>query len=127
MWAERRADVVRLGFDDLGQETHGDIAFLQLAQPGTTVSRGGELGTLEAGKYVGPIFSPISGTISAANQAILDNPRLINTDPFGQGWLVELKPAENEKLDHLLGDPEVIRAWFDEKVRDFQARGVLAE
>ncbi len=127
MWIQPYGGVVRIGFDDLGQETHGDIAFLQLASPGTTVCRGHELGSLEAGKYVGPILSPVSGRVTAINQGALDNPRLINTDPYGSGWLVEIVPADDERLGHLLRDADAIRAWFSEKIREFREKGVLAE
>jgi glycine cleavage system H protein len=127
MWVEVRGAGVRVGFDELGQETHGDVAFLQLAEPGTVLRRGDELGSVEAGKYVGPVVSPLAGTICAVNQSVLDNPRLINSDPLGSGWLVELVPAEGESLDHLLSEPDKIRAWFADRVREFRAKGVLAE
>ena len=127
MWVQPHGDAVRIGFDELGQETHGDIAFLQLLVVGTTVDRGDELGSLEAGKYVGPILSPIRGTVRTVNQIALDDPRLVNVDPYGAGWLVEMAPAHDEKLDHLLIDPDAVQAWFDDKVREFRAKGVLAE
>jgi glycine cleavage system H protein len=127
MWVQVRGAVVRVGFDELGQETHGDVAFLQLAEPGARLLRGQELGSLEAGKYVGPVVSPLAGTICAVNPAVLDNPRLINIDPLGSGWLVELVPAEGEPLDQLLSEPDKIRAWFADRVREFRAKGVLAE
>jgi glycine cleavage system H protein len=127
MWAQPDGVVVRIGFDELGQETHGDIAFLQLATPGTTVCRRQELGSLEAGKYVGPILSPVSGTVSAVNQRALDDPRLVNTDPYGDGWLVEIALADSERCEHLLREPLVISRWFNDKVREFREKGVLAE
>jgi len=127
MWVQPGGDVVRIGFDELGQETHGDIAFLQLALPGTTLRRDQELGSLEAGKYVGPILSPVSGTVHAINQRALDDPRLINTDPYRDGWLVEVALADGERCEHLLGEPEVISSWFNDKVREYREKGVLAE
>ena len=127
IWVQRRGDVVRIGLDELGQEMNGDMAFIQLAVPGTEVRRGGELGSMEAGKYVGPILSPLSGTVRAVNRAVLDTPRLVNTDPLDAGWLVELEPAADETLDHLVSDPDEIAAWFDARVREFRLKGVLAE
>ena len=127
IWVQRRGDVVRIGLDELGQEMNGDMAFIQLAVPGTEVRRGGELGSMEAGKYVGPILSPLSGTMRAVNRAVLDTPRLVNTDPLDAGWLVELEPAADETLDHLVSDPDEIAAWFDARVREFRLKGVLAE
>ena len=127
IWVQRRGDVVRIGLDELGQEMNGDMAFIQLAVPGTEVRRGDELGSMEAGKYVGPILSPMSGTVRAVNRAVLDTPRLVNTDPLDAGWLVELEPAADETLDHLVSDPDEIAAWFDARVREFRLKGVLAE
>ena len=127
IWVQRRGDMVRIGLDELGQEMNGDMAFIQLAVPGTQVRRGDELGSMEAGKYVGPILSPMSGTVRAVNRAVLDTPRLVNTDPLDAGWLVELEPAADETLDHLVSDPDEIAAWFDARVREFRLKGVLAE
>ena len=127
IWVQPRGDVVRIGLDELGQEMNGDMAFIQLAAPGTEVRRGGELGSMEAGKYVGPILSPLSGTVRAVNRAVLDTPRLVNTDPLDAGWLVELEQAADETLDHLVSDPDEIAEWFDARVREFRLKGVLAE
>ena len=127
IWVQPRGDVVRIGLDELGQEMNGDMAFIQLAVPGTEVRRGDELGSMEAGKYVGPILSPMSGTVRAVNRAVLDTPRLVNTDPLDAGWLVEIEPASDEALGHLVSDPDEIAAWFDARVREFRLKGVLAE
>lgn len=127
LWVQRRGDVVRVGMDELGQETTGDLAYLQLAAPGTRLERGDELGSIEAGKFVGAIASPISGTVSAINQTVLDNPRLVNVDPLEAGWLVEIVPAADETLANLVGEPEAIQRWFAQRVREYREKGILAE
>lgn len=127
IWVQARGEVVRIGMDELGQEMNGDMAFLQLAAPGTVLARGGELGSMEAGKYVGPILSPVAGTVRVVNRAVLEAPRLVNTDPLDAGWLVEMEPAPGETLDHLLSDPDEIAEWFAARVREFRLKGVLAE
>lgn len=127
LWAQAVGDRVRIGMDELAQEMNGDLAFMQLAAPGTVVARGGEFGSVEAGKYVGPLLSPVGGTVRAVNQAALDRPRLVNEDPLEAGWLVELELAEGETLDHLVTDAAEIETWFDACVRDFRMKGVLAE
>lgn len=127
IWVQPHGDVVRIGLDELGQEVNGDMAFLQLAIPGTRLGRGEELGSMEAGKYVGPILSPVAGTVRAVNRAVLDAPRLVNRDPLEAGWLVEIEPAAGETLDHLVSDPDEIAEWFAERVRAFRLKGVLAE
>ncbi len=127
LWVQRVGTVVRVGLDELGSETSGDLAFLQLATPGTLLERGSEMGSMEAGKFVGPILSPIRGTVRAVNPAVLRNPRLVNTDPLEEGWLMEVELADDEALEHLLVDPAEIEAWFAERLRDYRLRGVLAE
>ena len=127
IWVQARGDMVRIGLDELVQEVNGDMAFLQLASPGTQVGRGEELGSMEAGKYVGPILSPVAGTVRALNRSVLDTPRLVNLDPLEAGWLVEIELAAGETLDHLVSDPDEIAAWFPERVRAFRLKGVLAE
>lgn len=127
VWVQPRGAVVRIGMDELGQEVNGDMAFLQLAIPGTQVGRGEELGSMEAGKYVGPILSPVGGTVRAVNRAVIETPRLVNRDPLEAGWLVEIEPAAGETLDHLVSDPGEIAEWFAERVREFRLKGVLAE
>lgn len=127
LWAQFSEGRVRIGMDELAQEMNGDLAFMQLAAPGTVVARGGEFGSVEAGKYVGPLLSPVAGTVRAVNQAVLDRPRLVNEDPLDAGWLVELELADGETLDHLVTDPAEIDSWFDACVRDFRLKGVLAE
>lgn len=127
LWVQRIGDHVRIGLDELGQEMNGDLAFMQLAAPGTVIARGQEMGSVEAGKYVGPLLSPVAGTVRAINQAVLDRPRLANEDPLGTGWLVELELAPGETFDHLVTDPDEIQAWFDGRLREFRQKGVLAE
>lgn len=127
LWVQPAGDRVRIGLDELAQEMNGDLAFMQLAAPGTIVARGGEFGSVEAGKYVGPLLSPVAGTVLAVNQAVLDRPRLANEDPLEAGWLVELELADEETLDHLVTDAAEIASWFDACVRDFRMKGVLAE
>ncbi|MBF8289758.1 MAG: gcvH [Chloroflexi bacterium] len=127
LWVQDRGGVLRIGLDELAQEVNGDMAFLQLAAPGTVVGRGDEMGSTEAGKYVGPILSPVAGTIRAVNRAVLDTPRLVNTDPLEAGWLVEIEPAAGETLDHLVREPDEIALWHAERVRAFRLKGVLAE
>lgn len=118
---------VRIGMDPLGVETSGTLAQLAFEPVGATVARGEPFGSLEAAKFVGPLVAPISGTIAAHNDDALADPSLVERDPFGAGWLVELAPsALEEELGFLLrGDP--VRPWFEGKLADYRLRGVIAE
>jgi glycine cleavage system H protein len=101
-WVSPGEGALRIGITDYAQEQLGDIVFVTLPEPGTTVLAGRPLGEVESTKSVSEIYSPINGTVSARNDALTDTPDLINTDPYGQGWLVEIEPSGDEDLADLL-------------------------
>ncbi len=118
----------RIGMDPLGAETSGTLAQLSFAPVGTEVAAGRPFGQLEAAKFVGPLVSPVSGTLLAINEAAAADPGLVERDPFGDGWLAEVALSDaTRELPRLLGDPEEITAWFTGKVAEYQAKGVLAQ
>ncbi len=125
-WAREEGDLVRIGLDDLGQATTGDLAQIALRRVGERVRHGEELGTLEAQKYVGPLRSPVCGEIVATNEKAARSPRIVNEDPYGEGWLVLLRPAEHDDVASLVG-PQEAPAWFAAKADGFRREGVLAE
>jgi glycine cleavage system H protein len=127
VWVERRpGGTVRIGLDPLGLETMGTLAHLDLATAGTAVDAGEAVGTLEAEKFVGPLASPLSGTVVAVNDDVVRVPRLAHDDPFGC-WLVELEPADlDAELGSLVAGDD-IAPWFAAKVADYRLQGVLAE
>lgn len=118
---------VRIGLDPLGVETSGTLAQLAFAPAGTAVARGEPFGSLEAAKFVGPLVAPLSGTVAAHNERVLADPGLVEQDPLGDGWLVELEPsAPDEELALLLRGDAVV-PWFAGKLADYRLRGVIAE
>lgn len=127
-WAVREGEQVRIGLDDLGQATSGDLAQIVLRPVGARVRQGDELGTLEAQKYVGPLRTPVSGEIVARNEAAIRDPRLVNEHPYDDGWLVLLRPTEQTDADlaGLVG-PEEATAWFERKAEAYRRQGVLAQ
>jgi glycine cleavage system H protein len=95
------ADTVRVGITDYAQESLGDIVYVQLPAVGDEVTAGAAMGELESTKSVSDLFAPLSGTVTASNDALESAPELCNTDPYGEGWVVELRvsdPAEREQL-----------------------------
>ncbi|MDG5817683.1 glycine cleavage system protein GcvH [Natronococcus sp. A-GB7] len=103
-WADDRSETVRVGISDFAQDELGDIVFVDLPSEGEGVGEGEEFGVLESIKAVSDIYTPVAGTIVATNEDVIDNPELVNEDPYGSGWLVEVEP-EGE-LDHLLDASE---------------------
>ncbi len=129
MWVQRTgAGVVRIGLDPLGIETSGTLAQLSFAAVGTQLAAGRPFGQLEAAKFVGPLVSPVSGTLLAVNEAVAADPGLAERDPFGDGWLADVSLAgADEPLPGLLSGPAEITAWFAGQVAEYQAKGVLAQ
>jgi glycine cleavage system H protein len=93
---------VRVGITQFAQDSLGDIVYVQLPDPGTDVTAGESMGEVESTKSVSEIYAPLSGTVVARNDALGDTPELINSDPYGEGWLVELKPSDPAAVDGLL-------------------------
>ncbi len=110
VWARLEADgTVTTGVPDPGQAIAGKVVAVTAKKLGKTIERGKSMGTLESGKWVGPIPAPVSGEIIAINEAVTTNPALVNTDPYGEGWIVKLQPSdlEREKADLVTGQAAV--------------------
>ncbi|MFI7576962.1 glycine cleavage system protein GcvH [Micromonospora sp. NPDC049497] len=93
---------VRVGITHFAQDALGDIVFVQLPESGAVVAAGESLGEIESTKSVSEIYAPLSGTVAARNEALGDTPEMINTDPYGAGWLVEITPDDPSAVDGLL-------------------------
>lgn len=127
-WVRLEGDLARIGMDELGQETAGDMAALFLLPAGTELRRGDEMGSCEAQKYVGALRAPVCGTVVEINERVLANPRLVNTDPYGEGWLILIRPAAHlaDELDDLISG-NAVGPWFAEKLEQFRREGSVAE
>jgi glycine cleavage system H protein len=93
---------VRVGITDYAQEQLGDVVFVELPKVGDNVNAGDPLGEVESTKSVSEIFAPISGEVTAVNSALDGAPELINSDPYGEGWIVEITAADRDALDGLM-------------------------
>jgi glycine cleavage system H protein len=93
---------VRVGITDFAQDALGDIVYVQLPDVGMSIEAGGTLGEVESTKSVSEIYAPIGGTVTARNEALADNPELINTSPYMEGWLIEIDPSDSSAVDALL-------------------------
>lgn len=117
----------RIGLDALGVETSGTIAQLAFLAVGEQLKRGEAFGSLEAAKFVGPLNSPLTGTVAATNDAVVADPALVERDPYGAGWLVEVDIADPGEIGELISGAHPIRVWFEAEVEDYRMKGVLAE
>jgi glycine cleavage system H protein len=96
--------VVRIGITDHAQSALGDVVHVELPEPGTAIEGGQPLGEVESTKSVADVYAPLTGTITARNAALVDTPELVNSDPYGDGWMVEIALSDPSALDGLL-DP----------------------
>ena len=101
-WVTTDGATVRVGITDFAQDALGDIVFVQLPEPGSTVEAGQPLGEVESTKSVSDIYAPVSGTVVARNEQLTDQPELINTDPYGSGWMIEIEVADPSATGSLL-------------------------
>jgi glycine cleavage system H protein len=101
-WIAPGAPSVRVGITHFAQDALGDIVYVQLPAVGTVVEAGQALGEVESTKSVSEIYAPLNGTVVARNDNLADSPELINSDPYGAGWLVEIEPTDAGAVDTLL-------------------------
>ena len=113
-WLKAGSDgPVRVGITDFAQDQLGDIVYVQLPDVGTTVRAGDACGELESTKSVSDLFAPVNGTVTAVNEALADQPDLVNSDPYGEGWIVEIEVADIGVLNSLL-DADAYRQLVEE-------------
>jgi glycine cleavage system H protein len=101
-WIRTTGDTLRVGVTDYAQEALGDIVFVTLPEVGAQVRAGEPCGEVESTKSVSDIFAPVSGTILARNEALDAAPELVNSDPYGEGWMIDIRPDEPDSVDGLL-------------------------
>ncbi len=101
-WAHEHDGSVRVGISDFAQDELGDIVFVELPEAGEAVSKGEAFGVVESIKAVSDLYAPVSGTVAAVNDELFDAPELVNEDPFGDGWMLEVEPDDSGELDELL-------------------------
>ena len=105
-WVRVADDVATVGITDHAQHELTDVVFVELPPVGRRVKAGEACAVVESVKTASDIYSPVSGEVIAANQAIIDQPALANTDPYGRGWFFHLKLSQPEELNRLLGPAE---------------------
>ncbi|HVF05891.1 MAG TPA: glycine cleavage system protein GcvH [Frankiaceae bacterium] len=94
--------IVRIGITSYAQEALGDIVYVSVAAVASDVTVGDSLGEVESTKSVSDVYAPVAGTVVARNERLDAQPELINSDPYGDGWIVEIRPADPSSLDGLL-------------------------
>jgi glycine cleavage system H protein len=101
-WAKNENGIIVVGITDFAQGELGDIVFIDLPEIGKKVAQNDSFGTIEAVKAASDIYSPVGGEITEVNNALTDAPEIINKDPYGQGWMIKIKPSNMAEMDKLL-------------------------
>jgi glycine cleavage system H protein len=112
-WIRFEGDVAYVGITDYAQDQLGDIVFVDIPTVGETLAKGDTFGTIEVVKTISDLFIPVGGEVLEQNEALADNPELVNNDPYGEGWIVKLKPADPAEADTLL-NAEAYKALINE-------------
>lgn len=95
-------EIGTIGITEYAQKELGDVVFVELPQVGTQLEFGDELGSIESVKAVSELFSPVSGEVIEVNEALADKPELVNTDPYGDGWMIKIRMTAQDELDDLM-------------------------
>ena len=110
-WIRVEGDIAYVGITDYAQEQLGDIVFVDIPTVGESLEAGEVFGTIEVVKTISDLFLPVAGEVLEQNEALEENPELVNKDPYGEGWLIKMKPAVVKAVEDLLdaeGYKEVI-------------------
>jgi glycine cleavage system H protein len=98
-WVIVDGDTATIGITDYAQDQLNDIVYVELPEVGSSITKGSEFGSVESVKAASPLVSPVSGTVSEVNKALEDEPELINSDPFGKGWIAKIKVSSADLSD----------------------------
>ena len=101
-WAKLEDGKVRIGITDYAQDALGDVVFVQLPDPGTTVESGATFSEVESTKSVSDIYAPLAGTVIEVNTELADAPQRVNEDPYGEGWICVIEPNDPSAFESLM-------------------------
>jgi glycine cleavage system H protein len=101
-WARLEDGRIRIGITDYAQDALGDVVFVQLPEPGSRVEAGASFSEVESTKSVSDVYAPVAGTVVEVNGELADAPQRLNEDPYGEGWICVIEPADPSSLETLL-------------------------
>lgn len=101
-WALKDGEKLKIGITDYAQDQLGDIVFVELPETGATFTKGDEFGTVESVKAVSELYMPVSGEVTAINETLEDTPESVNSDPYTDGWMIEVNPSNADEVDAMM-------------------------
>lgn len=111
-WIRLEGDIAYVGITDYAQEQLGDIVFVDITTEGETLDKNEVFGTIEVVKTVSDLFLPVGGEVLEQNEELADDPSLVNSDPYGKGWLIKIRPTDMAEFETLL-DAEAYKALIN--------------
>lgn len=105
-WARRDDGTARVGITDFAQDELGDVVFVELPDVGDALTQDDDFGVIESIKAVSDLYAPVAGEVTAVNEALFDEPELVNEDPFGEGWMLDVDLDGDGGYDELLSPDE---------------------
>lgn len=112
-WIRVEGDMAYVGITDYAQEQLGDIVFVDIPTVGESLEANETFGTIEVVKTISDLFLPVTGEVIEQNESLEENPELVNKDPYGEGWLIKMKPANLKDIENLL-DAEAYKAVIND-------------
>jgi glycine cleavage system H protein len=109
-WLRPSAAAARIGISDYAQDQLGDIVYVELPAVGRQLAKGEEFGTVESVKAVSSLYMPVGGEVTAVNAQLAEAPELVNSDPYGQGWMIEIRVADPAEVEALMDQAAYLKA-----------------
>ena len=126
LWSKQdAAGIVTVGMDELGLDSLGELAYLTLPSERTPVEMDKAMGSMEAAKMTGELVAPVSGIVIEKNDRVLQNPLLVNEEPYGNGWLVKIEPTNWEEESETMVSGDKLPDWVEQEIERFETQGIL--
>ncbi len=116
---------ITVGMDELGLDSLGELAYLTLPSQGTLVEMGKAMGSMEAAKMTGELIAPVSGIVIEKNDRVLQNPLLVNEEPYGNGWLLKIEPTNWDEDSEAMVSGDKLPDWVEQEIERFETQGIL--
>lgn len=113
-WARQEGDLIVCGITDHAQDSLSDVVYVELPEVGSTLEKGEVFGVVESVKAASDLYMPMSGEVVEINEILEDQPEIVNDDPYGQGWMIKIKPSDPGQWDSLLSGADYQKVAEDE-------------
>ena len=115
MWVKVEGDTAIVGLTDFSQKLAGEMSFIEMPEEDADVEKDEVIGSYETGKWMGKIFAPLTGKIIEINEEVEDDPSLINSDPYGKGWIYKIKLSNPDEINELMKGESAVK-WLEEEI-----------